>query len=202
MRFPVPVAARVLIVGTMLAVLVPIAAAAPAGPTVKGEPQAVAELQAAYQKFGAARTWRSRMRSGDTVNTTAYVAPDRFHMVIAQGNQTTEIFMIGREMWAKGGGTCNKLPAAVPVMNPKEMVEQTSDTTISVTKSGPENVEGTPTQTYQLVVESRGTTTRQKFYVATATGLPRRIETLSAQGNVVVDYFDFGAAITINNPPC
>jgi outer membrane lipoprotein-sorting protein len=183
--------------------ILPGAAIAAPGPTFKGDPQAVAEVQAAFQKFATARSWRARMTSSGVTTTTEFVAPDRFRMVTTQDNQTTEIFLIGREMWTKSGGTCQKLPAAVPVANPKELAEQTgADTTITVTKAGPESVEGTPTQTYQLVVETRGNTARQKLYVATATGLPRRIEIQSPQGTVAVDYFDYNAAITINNPPC
>lgn len=176
--------------------------AAPTGPTFKGDPRAVAEVQAAFQKFAAARTWRSRMTSGDSTTTTAFVAPDRFHMTIVQGKETTEMFMIGREVWMKSGGTCQKLPAAVPVKTPKEMIEHgDAQTTVTVARGGAETVEGTPTQTYVLTVESRGTTVREKLYVATASGLPRRLE-IAGTPPVTIDYFDFGAPIAINSPPC
>ncbi len=176
--------------------------AAPTGPTFKGDPRAVAEVQAAFQKFAAARTWRSRMTSGGSTTTTAFVAPDRFHMTITQGNTTTEMFLIGREMWMKSGGTCQKLPAAVPVKTPKEMIEHgDTEITITVARGDAETVEGTPTQTYLLTVESRGTTVREKLYVATASGLPRRLEIRGTQPTTI-DYFDFGAPITINSPPC
>ncbi len=176
--------------------------AAPTGPTFKGDPGAMAEVQAAFQKFAAARTWRSRMTSGDSTTTSAFVAPDRFHMTVVRGNTTTEMFLIGGEMWTKSGGTCQKMPVAAPVRTPKEMVEHGgADVTVTVAKGGAETVEGTPTQTYLLTVESRGTTVREKLYVATASGLPRRLE-LQGPQLVTIDYFDFGAPITINNPPC
>ena len=176
--------------------------AAQAGPTFRGDPQAVAEVMSALQKFGAARSWRSRMTSPDGTSTaTEFVAPDRFRMVLSQGNQTTEIFIIGRETWTREGGTCTKLPATIPVTNPKDLAEQTGAETITVTRGNPERVDGTPTQTYTMAVESRGTTTRQKLYVATATGLLRRIEAQASQGTLLIDYFDYGAPITIN-PPC
>jgi outer membrane lipoprotein-sorting protein len=184
------------------ALALPAASAAPAGPTFKGDPRAVGEVQAAFQKFAAARTWRARMVSGDSTTTTAFVAPDRFHMTIVQDNTTTEMFMIGREVWMKTGGTCQKLPAAVPVKTPKEMIEHgAAETTITVTKGGAASVEGTPTQTYLLTVESRGTTVREKLYVATKSGLPRRLE-IQGTPPTTIDYFDFGAPITINRPPC
>ncbi|MDQ7849760.1 MAG: hypothetical protein QN152_04560 [Armatimonadota bacterium] len=180
----------------------PVASGAPANLTWKGDPQAVAEVQAAFQKFAAARTWRARMTSGDSTTTTAFVAPDRFHMTIVQGKETTEMFLVGREVWMKSGGTCQKLPAAPPVKTPKEMIEHGgAATTITVTRAGREAVGGTPTQTYLLTVESRGTTARQKLYVATTSGLPRRLE-IQETPPATIDYFDFGASITINSPPC
>lgn len=86
--------------------------------------------------------------------------------------------------------------------NPREAMQQRSDAVIQVTRGGAEVVEGTPTQTYNLTITAQGTTVRQKLYVATATGLPRRVELSSDQGTIVIDYFDYGAAITINDPPC
>ncbi len=62
-------------------------------------------------------------------------------------------------------------------------------------------VEGTPTQTYNVVITAKGKTIRQKMYVATQTGYPRRVEDSGQEGTVVIDYWDFNAAITIE-PPC
>ncbi len=53
-----------------------------------------------------------------------------------------------------------------------------------------------------MAVESQGRQTQERLFVATGTGLPRRIEIRSDQGTTVVDYLDYGAQITINNPPC
>lgn len=193
-----------LVLAAMVALALGLAAgtvAAQAGPTFRGDPQAVAEVTAALQKFSAARSWRTRMTSPEGTSTTEFVAPDRFRMVLTQGNTTTEIFIIGRETWVRGGGDCRKVPGTTPVTNPKDLAELTGADTITVTRGNPEMVDGTPTQTYTMAVESRGATTRQKLHVATATGLLRRIEVQASQGTMLVDYFDFGAPITIN-PPC
>ena len=195
---------RVRVAALVLSLLLPvIVTAAPAGPRFQGDPQAIAEVQAAFQKFGAAKSWRARMSSpqGGT-QTMEHVTPDRYRMVLTQGNQTTEMFIIGNEMWLRQGGTCQKMPAAVPVQNPRQYVEHETDTTITVTKGGPETVEGTPTQTYMMTVETRGQQSRQKLFVATGTGLPRRIEVQSQQGTTTIDYLDYDAPITISNPPC
>jgi len=182
----------------------PAAFAAPSGPTFQGDPQAVAEVQAAYQKFGAARTWRAKMTfpGGGGTQTVEFVAPDRFHMIMNQGGRTTEMFMIGRDFWMRSGNTCQKLPASMPVANPREMMQSGSQATITVARSGPEAVEGTPTQTYMVTVDAQGTQSRQKLYVASAGGLPRRLEIQSPQGTMTIDYSDYDAQITINDPPC
>ncbi len=194
----------------MLAVLLLLALSAAdsrgAVPAMKGDPQGVQEVQAALQKFSAARTWRTRISgggSGGAITTTEYVAPDRFHLTITQGTERTEMFLIGRQFWMRTATGCNKPPFAVPIMNPKEMMEHSSaDTIITVSRTGPVTVEGTATQSYALVVESKGDTTREKLFVANETGFPRRIEVESSRGPVVIDYADFNAPITINDPPC
>lgn len=189
----------------IMAVLVAVAAGSvrAASPTIEGDPQGVREVQAALQKFAAAKTWRTRMAAGGAATTTEYVAPDRFHLTIAQGSERTEMFLIGRQLWIRNAGGCSKLPAAVPMMNPKEILEHSAaETTITVSRTGPATVEGTPTLTYALTVASKGTTAREKLYVATDTGLPRRIEVESPRGRAVIDYFDFNAPLTINDPPC
>jgi hypothetical protein len=53
-----------------------------------------------------------------------------------------------------------------------------------------------------MTVETSGQQSKQKLYVASGTGLPRRIEIGSDRGPTVIDYFDYDAPIAINNPPC
>ena len=54
---------------SLLALLPATATAGPATGGFQGDPQAIAEVQAAYQKFGAARTYRSRMTSTASTST-------------------------------------------------------------------------------------------------------------------------------------
>ncbi|HEV8339937.1 MAG TPA: hypothetical protein VGR25_09835 [bacterium] len=179
---------------------------AASGPSIQGDSQTVAELNAAYKKFADANSWRSRMTlpgSPPIINTVSYVAPDRFHMVMSRGtDQPLEYYLVGNGIWLKNAAGCTRLPGSVNIPNPREMLKQSDDAVIQVTRGGTEVVEGTPTQIYNLVITSKGITVRQKLYVATATGLPRRNEVTSQQGTTVVDYSDYGAPITINNPPC
>ena len=177
------------------------AAAGPAGPSFQGDPQAIAEVQAAFQRFAAAPTYRARMTTAGVTQTMEHVAPDRFHVLIP-GDQPAEMFIIGRDSWMRTGGTCQKLSTAVPSANPREVMEYSADTKITVTRGGPQTVDGTPVQTYIMAVEFQGNQIQERLFVATGTGLPRRVEIRSGQATTVVDYVDYGTPITINNPPC
>ncbi|MDR7486775.1 MAG: hypothetical protein QN187_15780 [Armatimonadota bacterium] len=177
---------------------------APLGSTFQGDPQAVAEVQAAYQKFAAARTWRARMTSPGVAGsqTFEFVAPDRYRVVIGQGGTTTELFLIGNETWIRSGDVCRKQPSMMRVENPRDAMQARPDLTIAVSRGGAETVDGVATQTYQITVTAQRTPVRQKLYVATSTGLPHRLELQSERGPVLIDYPDYDAQITINNPPC
>lgn len=192
---------------SLLALLPATATAGPATGGFQGDPQAIAEVQAAYQKFGAARTYRMRMTStaqGQTfTQTMEVVPPDRVRMIATEANNT-EIIVIGQEIWVRGPGVpggCAKLPGGGRRPNPREGVDHPTDAKITVAKGGPETVEGTATQTYNLTIETQGRQSREKLYVATGAKYPRRVERSSDQGTVTIDYSDFDAPITIN-PPC
>lgn len=195
---------RLAVLALAFSLLLPVdATAAMTGPVFQGDPQAIAELQAAYQKFLAARTWRARVKGGSgDAQTMEHVAPDRMHMFLTQGSEKSEMFIIGRDAWLVSAGRCLKLPTTMPFVNPRELMQHESDTKIIVTKGGVETIEGTSTRTYLMTIETRGKQTRQKLYVAVGSNLPRRIEVLSDQAPAMIDYFDYDAPITINPPPC
>jgi len=177
--------------------------AASAGPTFQGDPQAIAEVQAAYQKFIAARSWRARVKTpGTDAQTMEHAAPDRFHIVVKQANETADLVIIGRDFWIRRGSDCMKSPTAIPFMNPREVIQQNSDVKISVSKGGAETIEGTPTRTYTMTIEVQGKKTPQKLYVSVATNLPRRVEISTDQGPITVDYFDYDVPIIITPPSC
>ncbi len=196
--------ARIVVLAALLNVILLASAAAGAGgPVFQGDPKAIAEVQAAFQKFSTAHTWRARITSpGGGTQTMDHVAPDRFHMSFSKGGRTSDMFMIGREAWIQSGGTCQKLPAPLPMINPRQALEQQSDAKITVSRGGPETVDGSPTQTYMLTVDAQSRQVREKLYVANGSGVPRRVEMPSERGTIVIDYLDYNAPITINNPPC
>jgi outer membrane lipoprotein-sorting protein len=188
---------RICAVLLAVALVVPIVAVAGPGGLMQGDPQAVAEYRSAQEKFGSARTFRSKMTAAQGAMTIEYVAPDRRRIIFTGG----EFIIIGETMWSRAPSRCVKLPQKMPLPDPREAIEQGADATFEVAKGAAEAVEGTPTQTYNAVITAKGKTIRQKMYVATQTGYPRRVENAAQEGTVVIDYWDFNTAIAIE-PPC
>lgn len=177
-----------------------------AGPIFLGDPQAVAEVQVAMQKFTAVSAWKARMSLGGATQTLEHAGPDRFHLSVP-GDQAYDMYVIGHDAWMRTRAGCQRLPAPVPFANPGEMMASRPDMKITVTKGAPEPVEGIPAQTYTLSVDAQGMLIQEKLFVTIGTGLPRRFEVRGGQGTVdqgttVIDYFDYGVPIAINNPPC
>ncbi|MDR7572202.1 MAG: hypothetical protein QN194_04680 [Armatimonadota bacterium] len=181
----------------------PLASGAPSKLTWKGDPQAVAEVQAAFKRFAAARSWRSRTISGEGTTTVAFVAPDRTHTITVRGGKTEEVFVIGGQMWTKTGGSCTKLPISMKLPSPGDLLslEPEEPTTITVTRGGVETIQGAVMQTYLVTSVTNDLTTRSKIYVAKTGGLVRRIVNLDETPPSTTDFFDYGAPITIR-PPC
>jgi hypothetical protein len=180
-------------------VIAPQAGAAPTGPTYQGDAQAIAEVQAVYQRFSAARTWRSRIKSSQGDMMIEYAAPDRFRMTFP-GGAGGAFVRIGNDIWMSGGGNCMKNPNMnMRMPNPKEYTQHESGTVIQVTKGGQETIENVAMQTYTIVTTVGQKVTRQKMFVAG--GQLRRLEVPSDQGSSAIDYYDYDAPITIN-PPC
>jgi len=188
---------RICVVLLAVALVVPIVALAGPGGSAQGDPQAVAEYRSAQEKFAAARTFRSKLTAAQGAMTIEYVAPDRRRFIFAGG----EFIVIGEAAWSRDPTRCAKLPQKMPLPDPREAIQQEGDSTYQVAKGAAEAVEGTPTQTYTVVITAKGKTIRQKMYVATQTGYPRRVENASSEGTVVIDYWDFNTAIAIE-PPC
>jgi hypothetical protein len=200
----------VLAVGLLVSPYMTVAVAAPAGGAVRGDPQVLAEWQAAQQKFNNARSWRSKRTiptAGQTfAQTTEYVAPDRFrlvHAADAQGRPLSGTVRIGNDWWNFGGGQCAKIPGRPPQVqrDDRESMQPPEGYTVEITKGGVETIDGTVTQVYIMTFSGSGVQGTQKLYVARDTGYPRRNETTAGQFTFIIDYFDYDTAITVN-PPC
>jgi hypothetical protein len=67
-------------------------------------------------------------------------------------------------------------------------------------------IDGMPTHGYAYThtdnSQGHPLTTNQKLYVAVLTGLPRRAVVDRSGSTMTLDFYDYGASITITLPPC
>jgi len=202
---------RAALLVAMLSLAMGTAAGGAPGPVFKGDPAAVAEVQAVYKKMASIHTWRARttsFRAGAPVGTSTieFVAPDRYRVTVASGGRTSEMFRVGKDSWILSGNVCRKVSATFPVPGPGVPQALGADVTVTVARGDPATIDGIPTRTYLLDYEVAYKTasgaSKEKVYVATGTGLPRRVERTSSAGTSTTDYDEYNAPITINAPPC
>jgi hypothetical protein len=188
-----------------------------AGPAaaIRGDPQVIAEVQAAQTKFNSAKSWRSSRTMSIAAQsalmppmTTEFVAPDRTRMTWADGRGgTAGQVRIGSDFWSFGSGGCMKTPSGIrpPGPDARESVQGPADATIEIAKGGRETVEGVVTQVYTRAYATSEGQVRQKLFVIVDSGYFRRVETAVARDGVTLsitmDYVDYDSPITIN-PPC
>lgn len=179
-------------------------------PTVKGDPQAWAEVKAALGRLAALKTYRIKgtIRGGNT-QAWEVVNPNRVHYTRTAGGGTIDTISVGKEMRIRDGATwkCPKIPIPIPDPNAEY---GTGITEVTAKKGAIETIEGVQTQTYfyEYAIGIRfgpvNPKTNIKLYVAIGTGLPKRQQGLNDKGtvNFTWDYYDFNAPITIDLPPC
>lgn len=178
---------------------------ATAGPVVKGDPKAYAEIKAAFVKWLHVKSYRAKQASEKMGSMTMeFVSPDRYHIVQKMGGVVAETINVGKEgRLRQGGGPWQCLPEQEPMsFNLKDMEEIKGEVTAA--KGPVVAIDGVQTQSYTYSTNENGKTSNQKLFVALTNGLPKRIQGLDKQGAVKwsIDYFDYNAPITITVPPC
>jgi hypothetical protein len=187
------------------------ASAAPAAPAsaVQGDPAAIAELLAALEKFNALRTWRARMTLvGQNAPPIVFssAGPGRTQMTIGTGGAAQHMYILeGVGTWIQQGTQCSRLPAGAAPPGPSRADADPGarrEGTVTITRGDRQTLDGVPTQTYLMIVESQSGRSQMKYYVDPAVALPKRMEVQSERGTIAFDYYDYNAPIVINNPPC
>lgn len=193
------------------------AAMATQAPTVKGDVQAWAEIEAVLLKLTQVRSYRVHgwyygfeFGLGGAVEV---VNPDREHIILFNDGGFYEAIKVGNDTRTRGGSPgdiwmCDQSDSSPPApfdflallgMYPPIMSEVTA-------ARGPAGIiGGTPTQSYTYKPSDWPFVVR--LFVADATGLPRRVQWVETQGeqkDVVMqaDFFGYDAPIVIELPPC
>jgi len=124
-------------------------------PTVKGDPQAWAEVKAALGRLAALKTYRIKgtIRGGNT-QAWEVVNPNRVHYTRRAGGGTIDTISVGKEMRIRDGATwkCPKIPIPIPDPN-AEYGTGASD--VAAHKGPIEAVGGVQTQTYTYTYHHR-----------------------------------------------
>ncbi len=171
-------------------------------PTVKGDPKALQEILAAFNRVNAAKTYRMKGTIGGAPMVVEAVMPDRYHTKVEwPDGKVFETVRVGSELRFQHDGqrwTCAPAPS---LSFPHTDLGSLSDKVIAA-KGPVATIDGTATQSYTYTFAGQAYTI--KLYVAIAEGLPKRMEVLGPTGAVesTFDYYDYGAPITIDLPAC
>ncbi len=180
-----------------------------AGAAAGDDPQAWAELVAAYKKLHALSGYRVRVDSPSEQLTAVYeVIPGRaVHRVIQEPGLTLETVSVGGDSryrviinkksrsWACDTKAATSEPEPTSVPGPVKTARG-AETTIGATPVR------TYTYSWQVLVEGKYITRTTTVYVGMQTGLPRRSVSPLVRGDYILDYYDYGAHIEIPLPPC
>jgi hypothetical protein len=196
-----------LIFSAMLSAGIAITAIGPAASAAQGDPAAKAEIVAAFQRLNALPPYRIKGTSNKKDGMTLVyeiVRPDKSHFTYHSPQGTYEGITIGKQgafritmsgeaaSWQCTTGSDNS-PANTAFYPDK--IRQDLESKPVVRK--PDTViDGTPVHLY---TDPSG---KDAIYVGAQTGLPRRLVDADAESGGTLDFYDYGAKITIGLPPC
>jgi len=189
-------AAMVLLVGLLIS---PAMAGAPTVNT--GDPKALQEILAAFDRVIAAKTYRMKGTIGGAPMTVEAVLPDRYHTKVEwPDGKVFESVRVGPELRFQHDGqrwTCARAPL---LSFPDTNLASLSDNVIAA-KGPVTTIDSVATQSYTYTFGQGHTI---KLYVTIVEGLPKRMEVLDPTGAVqsTFDYYDYGAPIAIDLPAC
>lgn len=199
---------------TMIMVGLGLAAAAGtasfAAPTVKGDAAAWNEVLAAFRKLYGLPGYRMKISVTDGTVGLAEFAPPNFHWKVQpKMGPVAEFFSVGSQSAMRyagpqmpGGGMCRKgASMQKPFKDPADFQGE-----ITVTRQQDTAIDGTPVRAYAYETIQSGIRSTGVIYVGTQNGLPRRgVDTYSGDNGpmtATLDYYDYGAKITIALPNC
>ena len=206
-----PHAASILVSVVVAALLVAVQTAAPsdAAPAITGDDTAWHEITAAYQKLEG-RSYRMRTTAPGQVVITEHVPPDSTRVTTSFPGQTggTEVVRVGAQSRARIIGPEGPGPWFCGQAEPQALGLELMKfiTAVYVARRPDTVVESEVVHVYDLTYAIQGHSPRtvSTLYVGVNSGLPRHSVTSYplGPGEVVIDYYDYGAAITIMLPAC
>jgi hypothetical protein len=192
---------------TALMILVPSipGSGAPSGIVWNGEPAAVAEYQEAWNVWRGVTNYKSRVLATSSQGTATlmweWVKPNRLRVSFTNP-QPGAFIIIGADRWSTSSAGCAKLPGTMRLpFADLETPDTQAEGTITVTRVGPQTIDGVATNVFDIVSVSGGKQGKKRVFIVPATKAFKRWEVESDQGKATIDYLEFNTGITIN-PPC
>ncbi|HXX36773.1 MAG TPA: hypothetical protein VEP50_01280 [bacterium] len=177
--------------------------------TIKGDMTAANEVAAAFKKLHALPGFRVRITTTSDKQVTIEFSGPNYHVLqpggiemIRVGNTaTTRSTAPGAPNgWKCAAAAPRAIASALGFADPTQTWRQGVGT-VQMARGRDTTIERTPAHTIVATGES-GATGMETVYVGSQTGLPRRIVLESAGQLTIVDYYDYGASITITLPQC
>lgn len=187
---------RVLVIVLAIGLL---AAPACADLKVNGDQRAWADLKAALAKLYA-MSFRAKVTSKDVSQALMeFVPPGSTRTTVQTKSGAMEMVRVGGKTAIKTGAAgwrCVNMPQPTTLPN-----LSTLEGSVDISRGADTTINSTPVHTYLYATTSAvsGRTTKGTWYVGSQTGLPVRF-VISGGGSI--DYYDYGAAITIAFPSC
>lgn len=166
---------------------------------VNGDQRAWAELKAAWAKLYA-MPFRAKVTSKDVRQAMMeFVPPDAMRTTAETKDGAMEMVRVGGKTAVKigaAGWRCPQIPQPTTLPNLR-----TLEGSVDISRGADTAINNTPVHTYLYATTSGASqrTTKGTWYVGSQTGLPARFV---ISGGGTIDYYDYGAAITITFPTC
>ncbi|HXX37214.1 MAG TPA: hypothetical protein VEP50_03555 [bacterium] len=174
--------------------------------TIKGDQAAANEAMAAFKKLYSLPGFRMKVTTPDRGESIMEFAAGNYHMTGHLQNGSMEIIKVGDTIATKidmpgapAGWRCRS-NASTNAQVPADPTTATQGT-IEVSRGPDTTIEGTPVHTI-IYTRSEGAGGKDTMYVGSQTGLPRRLVSESGGHSTTVDYYDYGAPISITLPQC
>ena len=181
-----------------------------AGPAAADDETARQEVAAAYQKLEA-MSYRMRMTAPGQTVVVEHVPPNSRRTITQITGEVGEVETVAVDNDIRSRVTGPGVPgtwecSAAGPQRPIVLTMKDFGMALDVSRRPDILIAGSPAHTYELVYSLQGGKPAGAtiLYIDAQTGLPRRSVTpypLGA-GEVIVDYYDYGAPISITLPAC
>lgn len=204
------------ILSALLSAGIAITAIGTAASTIQADPAAKAEIVAAFQRLNALPSYRMKGTTSPdgTTGVIEKVRPDKTRSTYHSPQGTYEGIAVGTRFAYRitgpgetAGWRCSPEGNSWPTVTAFDIDKIRKDLDAAqVVRKSDTVIDGTPVRAYAAEQIVDGARSTGAAYVGAQNGLPRRLITTYQGDNgpvtETIDFYDYGAKITIAMPPC